>query len=259
MASRPNREKEFPTGSNACSTAVEIGYRLALDMLDVALRWWGDQRPSSIHEKSVTLKHAAHESSEPGWRSDPDVALMQRVRDGDSVAFRELFAKHGDAVVNFAYRFVNNRARAEELAQDAFLQIYRARRRYEAKARFSTYLYRVVTNLCLNELRRFDYHGKTESLEGKPLEDGTEGSRELADVDLPEAEDLLAGVEAGAKITKVLDKLPPNQKSALLLSRVEGLSYQEVAECLETTESAVKSLIFRATKTLREELDDLLR
>ena len=204
-------------------------------------------------------KRAAQEGPEQGWRGDPDVDLMQRVRGGDAVAFRELFAKYGEAVVNFAYRFVNSRSRAEELAQDAFLQIYRARERYEAKARFSTYLYRVVTNLCLNELRRFEYQGRTEPLEGKPLENGEEGSRELADTSLPEVEDLLAGIETGARIKKVLDKLPPNQKTALLLSRVEGLSYQEVADCLETTESAVKSLIFRATQTLREELADLLR
>src|SRR5437867_13346628 len=132
---------------------------------------------------------------------------MQRVRDGDSAAFRELFAKYGDALVNFAYRFVNSRPRAEELAQDAFLQIYRARARYEPKARFTTYLYRVVTNLCLNELRRFEYQGKTEPLEGKPLEDGEEGIRELADQEIPDAEDRLAGVETGTRIQKVLDKL----------------------------------------------------
>jgi RNA polymerase sigma-70 factor, ECF subfamily len=207
----------------------------------------------------VSVKTKPHAALEAGWRSDPDVVLMQRVRDGDDTsAFRELFGKYSDAVVNFAYRFVANRSRAEELAQDAFLQIYRARSRYEAKARFTTYLYRVVTNLCLNELRRFDYQGKTEPLEGKPLEDGEEGIRELADQEIPDAEDRLAGVETGTRIQKVLDKLPANQKSALLLSRVEGLSYQEVAECLDTTESAVKSLIFRATQTLREELADLL-
>lgn len=202
---------------------------------------------------------AVEKSAETGWRADPDVKLMQRVRDGDSAAFRELFAKYGEAVVNFASRFVNNRHRAEELAQDAFFQIYRARSRYEPKARFTTYLYRVVTNLCLNELRRFDYQGRTEPLEGRPQRDAEEGSRELADDSLPIAEDRLAGIETGARIQKVLDKLPPNQKSALLLSRVEGLSYQEVAQCLATTESAVKSLIFRATQTLRQELVDLLR
>lgn len=183
---------------------------------------------------------------------------MQRVRDGDSGAFRQLFSKHSDALVNFAYRFVGNRDRAEELAQDAFLQIYRARGRYEARARFTTYLYRVATNLCLNELRRFEYQGKTEPLEGIPAEKGEEGTRELADEQLPTAEAHLAGFETSKRIQKVLDKLPTNQKSALLLSRVEGLSYQEVADCLGSTESAVKSLIFRATQTLRDELGDLL-
>ena len=202
-------------------------------------------------------KPAPPEPAEAGWRSDPDVALMQRVRRGDAAAFRDLFAKHSEAIVNFAFRFVGNRHRAEELTQDAFLQIFRARSRYEPKARFTTYLYRVVTNLCLNELRRFEYHGKTEALEGRPNEEG-EATREFADDTLPESEDLLAGVETGARIQQVLDKLPANQKSALLLSRVEGLSYSEVAECLETTESAVKSLIFRATQTLREQLADLL-
>jgi len=182
---------------------------------------------------------------------------MERVRGGDSLAFHELFAKHGEALVNFAYRFVGRRDRAEELAQDAFLQIYRARARYQPKARFTTYLYRVATNLCLNELRRFEYQGKTEPLEGHPSRD-EEPVRELADDRVPAAEEVVAGVETGSRIKKVLDKLPPNQRVALLLSRVEGLSYEEVAECLETTESAVKSLIFRATQTLREELGDLL-
>lgn len=196
--------------------------------------------------------------SEGSWDSDPDVELMGRVRDGDGAAFRDLFTKYADAVVNFAYRFVGNRDRAEELAQEAFLQIYRARQRYEAKARFTTYLYRVATNLCLNELRRFDYQGRIEPLEGYPSEDREEGTRELPDETLPTAEEHLAGLETSARIKKVLDRLPPKQKSALLLSRVEGFSYQDVAICLETTESAVKSLIFRATQTLRENLRDLI-
>jgi RNA polymerase sigma-70 factor, ECF subfamily len=198
------------------------------------------------------------EEQTPGWESDPDVELMQRVRDGDSAAFRDLFSKYGNSLVNFAYRFVGNRDRAEELAQDAFLQIYRARARYEPRARFTTYLYRVATNLCLNELRRFEYQGKIDPLDGSG-EDSEESSRELPDERLPAIEEHLAGQEAARRIEMVLDALPPNQKSALLLSRVEGFSYQEVAECLETSESAVKSLIFRATQTLRAQLKDLVR
>ena len=192
------------------------------------------------------------------WRTDPDVELMGRVRDGDSTAFRELFARHSKGVVNFAFRFVRNRDRAEELAQDVFLQIYRARKRYEAKAKFQTYLYRVATNLCLNELRRFDYKSRLEPLEGNPLGDESEGSRELADGSLVSAEDRVAGRQLQARMEKVLNSLPDHQKSALLLSRLEGFTYQQVADCLDTSESAVKSLIFRATGTLRRRLKDLV-
>jgi RNA polymerase sigma-70 factor, ECF subfamily len=200
---------------------------------------------------------SAPESEEPGWASDPDVELMLRVKDGDSGAFRELFSKHVDPVVNFAYRFVPNRDRAEELVQDAFLQIFRARSRYEPRARFATFLYRVVTNLCLNELRRFEYQGRTEPLDGNPTEDGA-GSREIADQSGPTAVESVVGAQAASRIGEVLDRLPPNQRTALLLSRVEGFSYQEVADTLETSVSAVKSLIFRATQTLRQELREQL-
>lgn len=193
------------------------------------------------------------------WEAeDPDVVRMLRVRDGDTGAFRDLFDRHGEALANFTYRFVSNRARAEELAQDAFLQIFRARRRYQPKARFVTYLYRVATNLCLNELRRFEYRGKVEPLEGKPSDDASEGQRQIADEALPTAEESVAGQETAGRIEEVLGKLPENQRTALLLSRVEGFSYEEVAETLDTTVSAVKSLIFRATRTLRDDLEDLL-
>jgi len=86
--------------------------------------------------------------------SDPDVQLMLRVREGDADAFRELFEKHKRAIVNFAYHFIGNRQRAEEIAQDVFLQIYRAAVRYEPTAKFTTWLYRIATNACLNEVRR---------------------------------------------------------------------------------------------------------
>lgn len=196
-------------------------------------------------------------ADEPGWASDPDVQLMMRVRDGDSAAFRDLFSRYAEPVIHFAFRFVNNRDRAEELVQDAFLQIFRARSRYEPRARFATYLYRVVTNLCLNELRRFEYQGRTEPLEGQPNEEG-EATREIADESAPTAVESVAGSQATARVQAILDRLPENQKTALLLSRVEGFSYQEVAETLETSVSAVKSLIFRATQTLRHELEGRL-
>jgi RNA polymerase sigma-70 factor (ECF subfamily) len=190
--------------------------------------------------------------------SDPDVQLMLRFRNGDEQAFRELFEKHSRAIVNFAYHFVGNRQRAEELAQEVFLQIYRAGSRYEPQAKFSTWMYRIATNACLNENRRPEHRFRK-----RPLEYEQEDTREraeiaFADPDAVGGESALAGRELATRIQEVLVVLPENQRAALVLSRVEGMSYQEVAEALDVTESAVKSLVFRATATLRKELAEFL-
>lgn len=193
---------------------------------------------------------------EPG--SDPDVQLMLRFRAGDEGAFRELFEKHSRAIVNFAYNFVGNRSRAEELAQDVFLQVYRAGARYEANARFTTWLYRIATNACLNEVRRPERRYRTRPLEHEPDDPGERAEISLPDPTALPGESALAGRELEARIREVLDTLPDNQRAALVLSRVDGLSYREVADALECSESAVKSLVFRATATLRRELEDYL-
>lgn len=190
--------------------------------------------------------------------SDPDVQLMLRVRDGDEGAFRELFEKYSRAIVNFANHFVGSRPRAEELAQDVFMQIYKAAPRYEPNAKFTTWLYRIATNACLNEVRRPERRYRT-----RPLEHPTEDSSERAEIALPDpravrGEDVTIGRELHDKIHHVLDELPANQRAALVLSRVEGMSYRDVAEALDCTESAVKSLVFRATATMRKELTEYL-
>jgi len=194
------------------------------------------------------------------WRADPDVVIMERVREGDMEAFQLLFNKYSGAIVKFAYRFLGTRDRAEEVAQTAFLQLFRARKRYQAKARFATFLYRIAANLCLNELRRFDYSGKIESLDvpGDPDSGAGMISDRLPDHDTPGPAQRLACREAATEVKRVLEGLPPNQRMALLLSRVDGLSYQEVAASLDTSVSAVKSLIFRATATLRKDLGEIL-
>ena len=190
--------------------------------------------------------------------SDPDVQLMLRVRAGDGEAFRELFEKHSRPIVNFAYHFVGSRQRAEEIAQDVFLQIYRAAARYEPTAKFTTWLYRIATNACLNEVRRPEHrHPK------RPLEHPQDDERKRAEIAFPDptavpGDSALAGRELEAKIHAVLEDLPPNQRAALLMSRVDGMSYLEVAEALATTESAVKSLVFRATATMRKALAEFL-
>jgi RNA polymerase sigma-70 factor (ECF subfamily) len=177
--------------------------------------------------------------------NDTDVELMLRAKAGDDAAFSELFGRYSNRLVSFAYRIVRDRWRAEELVQDAFLQIYRARERYSPCARFSTYIYRVVTNNCLNEIRRQD-HERTVPGETRPLADDTTRGPDSVVMDL----------QIVTRIADMVRALPFKQRAALLLSRVEGFDHREVASCLGVSEFAVKSLVFRATRTLREGIEE---
>ena len=142
--------------------------------------------------------------------------------------------------MNFAYNFIGNRPRAEELAQDVFLQVFRAGARYEANAKFTTWLYRIATNACLNEVRRPERRYRTRPLEREPDESGAHGEIYLPDPTALSGESALAGRELEARIREVLGTLPENQRAALVLSRVDGLSYREVADALECSESATR-------------------
>ena len=189
---------------------------------------------------------------------DPDVQLMLRFQNGEESAFQQLFNKHAASVVNFVFRFLGNRARAEEIAQDVFLQVYRWQERYEPKAKFLTWLFKIANNHCLNEVRKGEYRARIDSLDQS--DDGEEDAptRTLLDQEGWPGDELLAAKEAAARIKDVLSRIPESQRTALLLSRLEGFSYQEVAGVLGCTEKAVKSLVFRATQSLRTELKDVL-
>ncbi len=181
---------------------------------------------------------------------DPDVHLMLALKAGDDSAFRKLFEKHAAAVVRYAMQLVGSRARAEEIAQDVFLQIYRRRSSYEPSARFLTYLYRITSNACISEMRRAEHKQHTYSLDGDPAaDDGQE--RLLPDANLLSGEEALGRRELLYRLDEALARLPPQQRAALLLARMEGQSYEEVAHALSCSVSAVKSLIHRGTITLR--------
>ena len=187
--------------------------------------------------------------------ADPDVQLMLAVQRGDRSAFERLFEKHVRGVVGFAAQFVGTRARAEELAQDVFLQIYRARARYVPTARFTTWLYRMVTNACLSELRRADHRHRAQAVDHRE-ERGVDEARSIPEAAGRSSEDALLSQETLSHVRAVLAELPPQQRAALLLARLEGLSYDEVATTLACSVSAVKSLIHRATVTLRDRMQE---
>ena len=196
-------------------------------------------------------------SSDRPEEDDPDARLMMRVREGDREAFRTLFERHVGAVARFAGHFVGNPARGEEIAQDVFLQLYRARERYEPRARFSTYLYTIAQNLCRNEVRRPEFRSRVE-----PLDRDQEFPRDVADVTaagpVGEGEAEASGRELAERLRILLAELPEAQRAALILSRSEELRYQEIGEILACSEQAMKSLIFRATRRLKEGLKEYL-
>lgn len=184
---------------------------------------------------------------------------MVRFKNGEVEAFEELFKRHFGKVVNFAYQFTGSQPRAQEIAQEVFMQVVKAAARYKPRAKFTTWLYRIATNACLNELRRPEHRTTRRGLERQSEEEGEgTGETDLEDNGTPQPDDRLAGRELADKIRKELGRLPGNQRAALLLSRLEGMSYEEVAETLGVSEGAVKSLVFRATARLRHELAEFV-
>jgi RNA polymerase sigma-70 factor (ECF subfamily) len=187
---------------------------------------------------------------------DPDTALMLRVKEGDREAFRTLFERHAAAIARFAGGFVGSSARADELAQEVFLQVYRTRDRYEPRARFSTWLYTIAHNLCLNEVRRHDYRTRVDLAGAGAADDAP--AWDPGDPEAAEGESYSAQRELEARVAALVAELPEAQRTALILSRVEELRYQQIGEILGCSEQAVKSLIFRATQRLKAGLKGYL-
>jgi RNA polymerase sigma-70 factor (ECF subfamily) len=189
---------------------------------------------------------------------DPDAALMLRVKKGDRDAFVALVEKYRQPVMNFVHRNLRDETEAEDLAQNVFLQVYKSAPRYVITARFSTWLFTIARNLCLNEIRRRARH-PAESLEATHSEADDQPLRQFEDKKtFSPPENLLHG-ELEAKVEQALAELPENQRAALLLCRQGELSYEEIAEVLGCSLSATKSLIHRARETLKQKLKPYLR
>jgi len=186
-----------------------------------------------------------------------DAEVMLRVKAGDDAAFEYLVQKYRRPMVSFMYRMAHNAAAAEDLAQEVFLRVYRSRANYEPSAKFSTWLYRIATNLAVNYARdtRHDRPETTVSIDEPDKETGLT-------VDVPDnslsAEERIMRRERMAAIRQRVNALPERQRIAVLMHKYQQMDYRQIAEVMKLSESATKSLLFRAYETLRVQLKEFV-
>ena len=191
--------------------------------------------------------------------ADPasDAAIMLRVAAGDEAGFNFLVGKYHRSMINFLYRMVHNQAVAEELAQEVFLRVYRSRESYRADAKFTTWLYRIATNLAVNHARDTKHERAAQNVYLDVPDEETGTTPEVAD-DEPNVEQRLLRNERMAAIKKHVMSLPERQRSAVLMHKYQGMDYRQIGDVLKLSESATKSLLFRAYQTLRDRLKEFV-
>lgn len=181
---------------------------------------------------------------------DYDAQLMLRVRHGDSECFAVLLRKHRAPVIHFIYRMVQNQSVAEELAQEVFLRVYRSREAYEPSAKFTTWLFRIATHTALNWIRDAKPERLEESLDAPA---GDAPARQVHDGRLS-AEQAMVREARMEEVRRAVAALPGKQRAAVLMHKYQEMDYVQIAGALNCSESAVKSLLFRAYETLRARL-----
>ena len=188
-----------------------------------------------------------------------DVQLMLDVKAGDEASFELLLQKYRTPLVHFLGRMVRDAATAEDLAQEVFLRVYRARRKYRPSAKFTTWLFRIATNLALNSVRDARYRQRDVSLD-EPLRTSGEEEAPMLDVPAtaPSAVERMMARDRARVVRRAILALPEKQRAAVLLHKYHEMDYDEIAGILECSESALKSLLFRAYETLRVELAPLV-
>src|SRR5256884_7078854 len=189
-----------------------------------------------------------------------DVQLMLDVKAGDEQSFALLLHRYRSPLVNFLYRMVRNLEQAEDLAQEVFLRVYRAREDYIPSAKFSNWIFRIATNLALNSVRDNRYQRMEISLDAPVTTDAEDGDEKTMDVaeKHPNIEQHLIEEARRSMIRQAIEKLPEKQRAAVLLHKYQELDYGEISKILEFSESALESLLVRASETLRVELCSLV-
>jgi RNA polymerase sigma-70 factor (ECF subfamily) len=183
----------------------------------------------------------------------PSEELLARVAGGDEYAFQILVNRHQTPVLNLIYRFLGDRLKSEDLAQETFLKVWRAAKTYKRKSKFTTWLYRICVNLCLNEIKSARRRKWLQFFQNPPDAKPPKDESLLDEALNPE--DLLLARERSRLISNALQALPENQRIALILKRYDGLPYEEISRVLGCSIPAVESLIVRAKRTLQKKLE----
>lgn len=189
---------------------------------------------------------ASHSSAVESATRDGDAELMLRAKSGDDAAFEALVNRYQQPLIGFFFRMVGDQSIAEELAQETFLRAYRLRKTYGSDAKFTTWIYRIATNLAINRPRdiRHERAKVVVSIEKRGEQTGSE--------------QVILRRERLAAVRRHIDALPEHQRLAVLMHKYQGLDYQQIAEVLELSEAATRSLLFRAYETLQQKLKEYM-
>lgn len=249
-AGKPESPIESST-SRPCPAQLSAPERVLSDVSSVAI----DRGLLAMASLPPQTAIEADPSAPGATMTDADVML--RAKAGDEAAFEYLVQKYRKPMVNFMYRMTHNSAVAEDLAQEVFLRVYRSREGYEASAKFTTWLYRIATNLAVNHARdtRHERPENQLSLDEPDQETGT--TMDVPDGSLSAEENILKR-ERMAAIRRRVHGLPERQKIAVLMHKYQQMDYRQIADVLKLSESATKSLLFRAYETLRTQLKEFV-
>jgi len=253
--SQPELQTEVQTENDGGQTQQNEQTGVKKCMATLALN------PGSFEEHLVGQDREEDTISKASEKSDAvlaisktdDAAMMLRLASGEMECFDFLINKYRRPIVHFMFRMVHNQAVAEELAQEVFLRVYRSRETYRAEARFSTWLYRIATNLAVNHARdtKNERTAQTIHLDEPDAETGT--TPDVADQHIS-VEATMVRRERMTAIREHVMALPERQRMAVLMHKYEDMDYKQIGEVLKLSESATKSLLFRAYQALRETL-----
>jgi len=206
-------------------------------------------RMSAVTHQAQTIEVGGTRAIE----SANDHELLIAIRDGDEAAFQEIVRRYRNPITNFIYRMLDDYDRSVELAQETFIRVYTSASRYQANYSFSTYIYRIATNLAISELRKRKRRKMVSLFSPFTNDDG-----EMVEMDPPDSavlqDEALIETERRKAVARAIKSLPEKYRAAVVLRDVEGLSYDRIAEVMNLSEGTVKSRINRARNLLKEKL-----